>query len=211
MRPEFIKNIVRNLQNPLPGKVAHKRMSPSHRFPFLKSPNVLQSKRGAVLIMLYQQEDLWYFPIILRPTYDGEHSGQLSLPGGKREFQDVDYKSTALRETEEEIGINISDIEILGELSTIYIPKSNYIVHPFIGYVSSKPRFVADKKEVEKIIEISVDSLSDVSILDFFSFELNGKQVKAPSWKIDEHKLWGATAMVLAEFCDVANTKIDSI
>lgn len=196
----FLDLLKTRLKESLPGKSAHQRMSPIRRFPTSYSPNIFKSKEGAVLILLYKKSNEWYLPLILRPTYDGEHSGQISLPGGKKEEIDASHIETALRETEEEIGIKTSEINFLGALTPIYIPKSNYIVHPFIGFINTSPQFVAEEKEVAKIIELPISTLSDSSKKSIFHYKYETKTLEAPSWIIEEEHIWGATAMILAEF-----------
>lgn len=203
MKSPLIDELKIRLQYELPGKVAQQQMSPSRRFPFMHNPNVLQSKVGAVMILLYKKENMWHFPIIVRPTYNGAHSGQLSLPGGKMEQFDNGLSETALRETQEEIGIDKSDIEVIGKLSTIYIPKSNYIVHPYVGYLSTIPNFIADEIEVDKILEFPLAVLADDSYKGHYHFSMNELKIIAPCWNIEGYQLWGATAMILAEFVSV--------
>lgn len=199
MLTTFAEKLKAQLNNPLPGKEAHKKMSPHRRFPYQKSPNILHCKLSAVMILLYEKDDAIYLPIIVRPTYDGVHSGQLSFPGGKRENQDIDNLATALRETEEEIGIRANDITIIGELTSLYIPKSNFMVYPFVGYIKGTPLFNIETNEVDSLVHLSLSSLSDESIKSSYHFKAGDIDIIAPCWKIDGHDLWGATAMILAE------------
>ncbi len=206
MKPHsFLNHLRERLNEPLPGKKAQQRMSPTRRFPTKCSPNILKCKEGAVLILLYQQNDSWYLPLILRPTYDGAHSGQISLPGGKRESIDSSFIETALRETEEEIGIKADNIHFIGAITPIYIPKSNYIVHPYIGYIEDTPKFIPDSKEVERIIELPLDALSNDQIKGTYKFQYEDKSLEAPSWIVEGEHLWGATAMILSEFEALVN------
>lgn len=156
-------------------------------------------RSAAVLLLFYPNEASWDFPVIHRSEYIGAHSNQIALPGGKLEKLDANLQETALRETEEEIGVPKSMIKVLGELSTIFIPHSNFLVHPFIGISNQKPDFQLDKREVKKIISISTSSFLALEPTHS-EVPVNGKNIKAPGFKIDNEFIWGATASILSEF-----------
>jgi hypothetical protein len=138
---------------------------------------------------------------MLRPRYPGVHSGQISLPGGKVEPTDQDLAETALRESKEEIGVNPENIRLLGNLTNLYIPPSNFMVTPFVGYQSVRPVFKPDPSEVAEIIEVSLDSFLDNSIIRQKRMKLAlGLTMKVPAYCIGSHVIWGATAMILSEF-----------
>lgn len=198
MLASFVSKLENALNLPLPGKEAHRVMSPMRRFPFQKSPNILHCKISAVMILLYEKSGSIHIPIIVRPTYDGFHSGQLSLPGGKRELDDSDNLATALRETEEEIGIKPEEISVIGALTNLYIPKSNFMVYPFVGYIQGTPKFVTDNTEVDTLLEIPLSMLTDENRGNYH-FSAGDIEIDAPCWKIESHNLWGATAMILSE------------
>ncbi|MFT6411681.1 MAG: 8-oxo-dGTP pyrophosphatase MutT (NUDIX family), partial [Flavobacteriales bacterium] len=133
----------------LPGSIAHNQMMSYAR----TQANEVRASRtdyreGAVLMMLYPHEDKYFTSLIVRPEYDGVHSGQIAFPGGAKEEQDSDLMQTALRETEEEVGVHSSAIQIIGALSEIYIPPSNFLVQPYIGILSERPAFLRDEFEV---------------------------------------------------------------
>ena len=162
--------------------------------------------KSSVLILLYpgQKSGSLLFALIQRPEYDGVHSGQISLPGGRFEEEDGDLTRTALRESNEEIGIQPEGVEIIGSLSELYIPPSNFMVYPFIGYTNVRPEFVPDKKEVENIIETDLaDLLNDKNIKTKEIKIRNGIKITAPCYEIDGNIIWGATAMILSEFREV--------
>ncbi len=141
---------------PLPGIVAQKKMAPLFRLQeIIDNPlNENKAKKAAVLILFFPDaKGITNFVLIERVVYSGVHSGQISFPGGKRDLGDNTFWDTALREAQEEVGIAYSDVEKIKELSRFYIPPSNFIVHPFVGFVRSRPTFVKEIKEVEKIIE----------------------------------------------------------
>jgi 8-oxo-dGTP pyrophosphatase MutT (NUDIX family) len=158
------------------------------------------ARKSAVLILLYQKNNEWFFPLIRRPLYEGHHSGQMALPGGKWEEHDLSLKETALRETCEEIGICSTEIKILGQLTDLFIPVSNNVVNPFIGFLASEPVFQIDKNEVEAIYPISVDSLSDDTNKRNEPWPFMDKVWQVPFYYLGQQKVWGATAMILSEF-----------
>ena len=138
--------------------------------------------------------------LILRPTYEGVHSGQIALPGGKIEKYDKDYKAAALRETWEEIGVKPNIIRMLKELTKVYIPPSNFWVHPFLGFTEEIPVFVRQEDEVEKIIEVSIESLlHETNIISEKLSTSYAKNIEVPSFKLNGYVVWGATAMMLNE------------
>ena len=181
-------------------------MAPNHRLIYdLTDIQSFNPKRGSVLILIYQENNELLTLFIKRTEYKGVHSGQISFPGGKYEPADLIEERTALRETQEEIGINISEVEIIGKLSDLYIPPSNFLVSPFVGFISSKPSFRLNKKEVAGIIEVSLNTLLNKSE----NYETgniktaNNASIQAPFYEIGGYQVWGATAMITSEFTEV--------
>ena len=203
MYTNFIEILRNELKGDLPGEMAQLKMSPNVRFTGIVQPNKSETRQSAVLILLYPKNNSLYIPFIQRPRYNGAHSGQISLPGGKVELGDINYTQTALRETHEEIGVNIDDIDIIGQLSPIFIPNSNFNVSPFIGYIPYIPEFKPDTYEVESIIEAPLSQILNPDNIDFFEKEKNGIQIKAPYFNINKNIIWGATAMILSELIEV--------
>ncbi len=189
--------------NPLPGKEAQRYMSPSVRFTGYGNPNPKLARESSVLIMLFVKNGEWHIPLIKRPEYKGAHSGQISLPGGKTEEGDNSYLQTAIRETEEEIGIDGKEVQFLGELTSLFIPNSNFIVYPQVGLYNSAPVFRLDEREVESIIEVPISELLNPANVKSFSRRINEVQVDAPYYSYNEYVIWGATAMILSEFLQV--------
>lgn len=203
---DFSKNLIHRLQSNLPGKEAQKLMMPQagsliDRF----SIDIKKgAKEGAVLILLYKKNGKVYFPLTQRHEYEGVHSGQISFPGGKVENSDRSVEQTALRETEEEIGISQSGIKVLGRLTDIFIIVSNFNVRPVIGYLDHVPDFKIDTNEVAHIIEISIDQLQEESVVKEKEIIIKDNyRLTAPYFDFDGHHVWGATAMILAEFKEV--------
>lgn len=202
---EFILLLEDRLKKSLPGRPAQLKMSSMARIQelinIMPSPDARQS---SVLILLYPLEDEIGLVLMLRPEYKGIHSGQISLPGGKYEESDESLIFTALREANEEIGIIPSRVQIIGQLTEMYIPPSHYLVTPVVGYQATRPVFTADPKEVARIIEIKLSDLMDDTKVQIKKMKLRlGITLKAPSFFIDDNIIWGATAMILSELKEI--------
>jgi len=194
------KGLKRQLSLQLPGIEAQNRMTPiKRRSPDLYIKNYPQ--KGAVLVLLYPQNDVIQTVTILHSDYDGAHSGQVSFPGGKYEEGDENFEKTALREAKEELGIDIDRIEILGAMTELYIPISNFIVYPFLGIMDKAPNFNPDPVEVQKVIEIGLHKLLDEAYVKRkpIMISLIGKEIEAPYFDLQGQTIWGATAMILSE------------
>ena len=187
------------LEGGLPGEAAQYLMAPGERPG--KSADPALSKWGGVLILIYPHNNEWHTILTQRAEYPGVHSGQVSFPGGRMEHLDKDLSMTALRETEEETGVPASDVVLLGELTRLYIPPSNFMVYPFVGFMSYKPAFNRDPVEVEAVIEVPLSRLVNEEIQHEGPIELsNGKTIVCPYFDIQGYVVWGATAMILSEF-----------
>jgi 8-oxo-dGTP pyrophosphatase MutT (NUDIX family) len=187
------------LKKPLPGLAAQLQLAPEYRVESLRATPPADARRAGVLILLYQHEGAWHFPLMKR-TDDGlVHSGQISLPGGSQEPGES-LQATALREACEEIGAACAEIDVLGQLSTIYIPPSNFLVTPTVGYTHERPDFRCDPREVAELIEVPLSALFDRDVVQRESWNLRGLTVEVPFYQIGPHKVWGATAMILSEF-----------
>lgn len=162
-------------------------------------------RNSAVLILLYPWMDKAYFPLILRPQYDGKHGGQMALPGGKAEPSDENLVRTALREAQEEIGIKAIDVKVLGELTDVYIPISNYIVRPVIGYMDYKPEFYPDVREVERIYHTDIEDIIRGGEIINREILIGSQQVMVPGFEVQDSWVWGATSLILSELSDVLN------
>lgn len=194
----FIEKLTKKLQKPLPGETAHQIMQNSSKTRLNFMPNE-KTRRSAVLILFYPFEDEIYLPLILRPSYDGVHSAQIAFPGGRFEPTDETLIQTALREANEEIGIQINDVKILGTLTELFIGPSNFKVLPVIGYLSYKPDFIADEREVEKILETKLKDIFNPDIIGSSEMLIRDELTIVPHYKIHNHKVWGATAKMISE------------
>jgi len=187
----------------LPGKQAQFRMAPTFRGAFNHDTDPI---RAAVLILMYPSiEGTASLVFIKRNEYDGPHSGQVSLPGGVWEKGDGSIQNTAIRETREELGMD-GDIEILGSLTELHIQVSNFLVYPFVGYMNQVPEFHPDKSEVQFVIEIPLQELMDPRNQDSETIFKHGKTIEAPFYRVGDEKIWGATAMILSEYLQLAST-----
>ena len=201
---ELKKYLEDRLAQELPGDNAHQQMMAQPIGQRFKMEYDSPPKKGAVMIALYPDEGKIYFPLMQRPPYEGIHGGQVSLPGGKMEEADEDLIETAIRETYEEIGVKISDDEIIGSLSDLNVTASNFIVKPVVSILQRKPDFVKDPREVEAIFKAEVQHLIHPETLQ--ETELTVAQevrLKAPFFDIEERVVWGATAMILSEFVEI--------
>lgn len=200
----FIDQLVQHLSFPLPGESAHVTMQATSKLRLNTKPNP-RTRKSAVLILFYPRQNEIYFPLILRPTYDGAHSGQMAFPGGRYELSDEDLIRTALREAQEEIGLRLTDVKVLGPLTELFIPVSNFYVLPVIATIPYRPEFYPDAREVDEIFEIKLEEISNPDIVGSEYLQIRGEQVFAPHYNVRGYKIWGATAMMISELLWVIN------
>jgi 8-oxo-dGTP pyrophosphatase MutT (NUDIX family) len=210
---QYNKNIIplleKKLQQPLPGEVAQYRMAPTYRPRMTKEEITAMNPRiSGVMLLLYERANELHIVFTQRKSYDGVHSGQMSFPGGKKDETDEDLTHTALRETEEEVGVKPQQIQLIGKLSELYIPPSNFLVHPSVGFSDSIAAFVPQEKEVEKVVEIPVSFFMDKQNVNLQTeIKLfNNNIVRVPAYIFGEHIIWGATAIMLSEFTYLLET-----
>ena len=197
----FIDNLKTNLQKPLPGEEAQFEMAHVNREKLADLFADYKNYRpSAVLILLYPNEQQHSSVLLIeRMTYDGHHSGQIALPGGKAEPSDIDLQATALREFFEETGSDITPT-VIGKLTPVYIPVSKFMVQPYVAYVNQKPNFSASAYEVNALIEWEINELLNPDIIKETTIEPTpGLKLKTPYFDIQGKVLWGATAMMLNE------------
>ncbi len=197
VNPEILRE---KLSAPLPGKQAQQRMAPPGR----DLPGIDPACRdAAVMILLYPHNGQVHLVFIKRNEYEGPHSGQISFPGGMHEEKDRDLQFTALRETEEETGVNRRNIGVLGKLTPLYIPVSNFCVTPFVGWIPFQPDFLPDRSEVQYLLLPTLQELSDPLNCRSEAVHIHGKTLSAPCFMLEGEMIWGATAMILSEFMAV--------
>jgi 8-oxo-dGTP pyrophosphatase MutT (NUDIX family) len=188
------------LSTDLPGEQAQMLMAPEFRGEFVQTDDAL---RAAVLVLMYPFQERTYLVFMKRNAYDGPHSAQVSFPGGAWEKKDKTLEITALRETKEEMGIT-NEITLLGSLTELYIPVSNFRVTPFVGWTDRKPQFDPDPSEVQYVIESTLDELMDPENRTSEIIYRHGQSIMTPYFHIRNEKIWGATAMILSEFLQLA-------
>lgn len=201
MFEEFKEKFRFQLLNDLPGESAHNLMMPTVRDDNLTiRSNQPPPTKSAVLILFYKDDKNIKFPLIQRPTYNGAHSAQVSFPGGKSEKSDKNIVHTALREAEEEIGIDPNKAEVVGNLSDLFIWVSNYMVTPIVAFTEKKPEFKKDDLEVDEIIETNLYDIIDSKKRKEGTILVRDKyKIQTPYFDIDNRIVWGATAMMLSE------------
>ena len=198
-KPEFIKQIETSLGSKLPGPEAHDIMRVGPKIPDSIERMIKSPIASSVLVLLFEEKNSFNFILTLRSTKVETHKGQISLPGGVQE-KNESLKETALRETKEEIGALPETIEIIGELSSIYIPFSGYKVHPYVGWASVPPNLIPSAHEVERIIIVPVNELIDEENQTQKKTILRGIPVTMPYFSLKGEIVWGATSMILSEF-----------
>jgi len=182
---------------------AHFKLAPELRLKYDKDKiNAGNPKKAAVLAFFYPNKNNdTCFLLTKRASYKGTHSAQVSFPGGKTEKSDINLEETALRESFEEVGIHPNSVKIIRELTNVYIPPSNFLVTPFIGYTEITPNFKINI-EVENTINVLVsDLMNDENISDS-----QVENVYVPCFKLNSYVVWGATAMILSEIKELLNS-----
>jgi 8-oxo-dGTP pyrophosphatase MutT (NUDIX family) len=199
----FGRDLLKKIQNAtLEGENAHQVYSPPYR-PLFSYEEILAKnpKFAAVNILLYLKNNEWYFPLMVRSANDRDrHSGQISLPGGKKEEYDINFEETAKRETSEEMGIDIYYNRIIREMSPIYIPPSNFYVKAFVSYTKKNPQFILQETEAVELIEFPVSTLLNLSEHPEMMVLPSSRGVEVPVINFNNYSIWGATSMILSEF-----------
>ena len=200
---QIIEKLELRLSQALPGQDAHQLVMSYARPSYQEIPpaEIEKYRQRAVMVLFYPHEKEWKLVLILRPTYPGVHSAQVSFPGGKLEPEDSSPEAGALRETNEEVGVEPKHVQILGRLSKVIIPPSQFIVTPVVGFLDYRPNFVPDPREVASIIEYPLVHLLDKAAIGRTKIEVASRNLKMDVGYFDAQgqTVWGATAMMLAE------------
>ena len=207
-RPALINSLHSDLiAGELPGAFAHEKMAhPVRKANLIYDPSIV--KNAAVLMVLFEKRPGDYHLIFIRrtTTQNGDkHSGQIAFPGGKMELQDPDLMYTALREAHEETAIDLSQIDVLGPISPIYINVSNFLVHPFLSYSWEIPALIRQESEIEEILELPVSAFQNSSSVQETRIHISPDIIlnHVPCFRVDDHIIWGATAMIMNEFLEI--------
>ncbi|MEP7286778.1 MAG: CoA pyrophosphatase [Chloroflexota bacterium] len=183
-------------------QAAQSLMAPSHR-PLRREGVPGLPRLSAVLLLIYPLDGALSFVLMRRTEYNGVHSGQISLPGGSREADET-FEQTALRETYEEIGVGDpagDRLEILGTLEPLYVPPSDFVINPFVGYLPYHPNWNPNPAEVAEVIEAPLDLLFDAQTKGMDQMTIvDGVTRILPFYRVGQYKVWGATAAILSEF-----------
>jgi len=200
----FLKYLPDIQKTSLFGTKSHLKMAPKNESQMLKMWDYSKKnpKKAGVLVLFYPKETQTFFVLTLRGV-SGIHSSQISFPGGKYEKTDDDLLHTALRETEEEIGVVQENIKVIKKISELYIPPSNFLVSPFIGFLEHQPKFMPQQNEVAEVIEVPLQYFLNLSTT-FHNIKTSYNNfVQIPSYYIEGKIVWGATAMILSELRDI--------
>ncbi|WP_456314364.1 NUDIX hydrolase [Pseudomonas shirazensis] len=203
---DFLQYVPNLIPVELPAEAAHIKMAPKERAEALKNFDLeaINPRIAAVMMLLYPKDKKTHLVLIVRNAYNGVHSSQIAFPGGKYETFDASFKDTALRETQEEVGVLSEKIEVIKEFSPMYIPPSNFLVHPFLGISKEELLFSPDEREVAAIIELPLSFFLDEKIIIDATLSTSyGDNIVVPAFDIENHIVWGATAMILSELREV--------
>ncbi|HRG58333.1 MAG TPA: CoA pyrophosphatase [Bacteroidia bacterium] len=202
---ELAIKIKSQAQIKLPGIESHKVMLPEGRsMPNDYLDKIENYKQSAVFALLFNEHNNINLLLTQRHQYIGKHSGQISFPGGKKESEDETLLTTAYRETYEEIGVKKNDIHFITHLSPLYIPVSNFLVQPFLGYLNNLPELLLNEREVKNIVKFPLNQINDPTIIKQINIEASsGLHLTVPAFEINGNIIWGATAMMLKEIGDL--------
>lgn len=203
---DFIKYIPKIAKETLPAIDAHAKMVPPERIEFLQKQNFINTipRKAAVLMLLYPKDSKVHMALIIRNSYPGIHASQIAFPGGKVEVFDKDLSDTALRETHEEIGVAKDKVSVVRAFSEVYIPPSNYLVSPFLGFCNEELFFTLNPEEVSGLIELPLYQFLDESNVVSVSMTTSyATDIIVPAFQIGEHLVWGATAMMMSELKEI--------
>lgn len=210
---DFFEQLKSNLRGPLPGRAVQYQMAPASRRVYREAPAT--ARDASVMALFYPKNEDLHIVLIERvnDNPNDRHGGQISFPGGKVDASDPSPREAALREAEEEIGVRGSDIRLLGSLTEVYIPVSNFVVHPFVGHVPYDPDFVPQTTEVKSILEVPFQRLLDTGSKKTKDIRVSTNIIlqEVPYFDIQEKIVWGATAMILNELIALSGSAFHTI
>jgi len=196
---ELKQRLPRWLSGGLPGPDGQLRMSPRPRFGWRPGRIPPDARPGGVLLLLYPIGGVPHVVLTVRDRDLPQHPGQVSLPGGAAEPGES-IENAALREAHEEVGIEPAAVRTVGALSPLHVPASGFVLHPRVAVTEVRPTWRPDRREVARVIEAPYDVLRDPASLEVETWQLGGRPVEVPFFRLSDEKVWGATAMVLSEF-----------
>ena len=207
MTENFIEKLVEKHANGLPGREHQLKMAVHSRQFVMDAPP--EARLAAVMLLIFPKNNEWHILLTERTVNlaPNRHSGQISFPGGKFETNDANLQACALRETNEEVGIPPEAVNVIGAMTDLYIPVSNFHVFPFLGWLKEAPKYQKQETEVQQIIETPLSILQNprhrgvknIYIREDFTLE------DVPYFDVFGKSVWGATAMMLSEFLEIVN------
>jgi 8-oxo-dGTP pyrophosphatase MutT (NUDIX family) len=196
---QVVERLVEQLKAALPGPAAHALLAPNPRRRWPEGFDHATIRDAAALLLIFPIARRAHIVLTVRADTLGRHGGQISLPGGAIDpGESVEH--AAVREAHEEVGLPVADARVIGRLTPIDIPISGFRLHPVVAIAAHRPAFAAAATEVASVLEIALDELADRSCLVTRERQLDGTRVAIPAFAVAGHEIWGATAMVLAEF-----------
>lgn len=200
---DWILSLERRLSDRLPGRTAHRRLAPSLAYGRHTGPPAASAKPAAVALLLYPtRQGEWRFPLTVRPQHMKAHAGQVCLPGGVVECRESP-ELCAIREAEEELGISAGDLRRLGNLSPIYVFGTNFLMQPVVFVADRELEWHPSPAEVDHVLEMPLREFLRLPEPESVPMERDGLRFRSPAWKWQDVLIWGATAMVLAEWQEI--------
>lgn len=191
--------LISKLSHPDTASSGANPMMPWYRKMVKPSAKTLSTaKKAAVLVHIFRGDDGLEVLYMKRPDYEGTHGGQVSFPGGRREEEDLSFKQTAIREAHEEVGLASADYRIIQALEPLYIPPSNFLVHPFVSIAEDKPDLELDPKEVAYTFSVPLSELQKGELMGSAKVQTKLGRVKVPAYLWKDEVIWGATAIITA-------------
>ena len=201
------ERMFQRLKRPLPGARAQTLFAPELSYGRHQLPPPQDARQAAVLLLLYPEQGSWRLPLTLRPDTLPTHAGQISFPGGEVEGGET-VQQAALRELSEELQVGAADLELLGQLSEIYVFASNYVVTPCVALAPRRPQVHPNPAEVANLLEPTLVELLDPRRRGEHQIIRRGVCFQAPHIEYRGHRIWGATSMILAEFLAVVDQAV---
>jgi len=198
---DVISRLETGLQGSLPGEAAQSLLAPRPRRQWPPGIHSSRIRDAAGLLAVFPRSGVAHILLTVRADRL-RHGGQVSLPGGVVDDGET-FQEAALREAEEEVGLAPETVRILGALTPLDIPVSGFRLHPIVGALPTQPELRASDGEVARILEIDLDHLFEASTVVETERTRDGRILQIPAFRVDGEEVWGATAMVLAEFLTV--------
>lgn len=196
---DLVLVLERTLRQPLPGIAAQAVLAPRPHRGWPAGYNIARVRHAAGLLLVFPVENRPHLVLTVRAGTLGRHGGQVSLPGGVVEPGET-FEQAAIREAHEEISLAPDLVRLLGALTPLDIPVSGFRLHPIVGVAAERPATHPADGEVARILEVPLAELADPSRLVESERERDGRLLQIPAFRVANEEIWGATAMVLAEF-----------